>query len=60
MDRLAEEVVVMIRVTLGRLGMMDARVDVVLGGGLMQSGDTRLTGAINRGSQAWRRRRKCR
>ena len=48
-DRLAEEVVVMIRVTLGRLGMMDTPVDVVLGGGLMQSGDTRLTGAIQSG-----------
>jgi len=48
-DRLAEEIVVMIRVTLDRLDMTDAPVDVVLGGGLMQSGDARLIGAIEAG-----------
>jgi N-acetylglucosamine kinase-like BadF-type ATPase len=48
-DRLAEEIVVMIRVTLERLGMKDAPVEVVLGGGVLQSGDARLIGAIDAG-----------
>jgi len=48
-DRLAEEVVVLVRVTLERLGMSEAAVEVVLGGGLMQAGDARLIGAIESG-----------
>jgi N-acetylglucosamine kinase-like BadF-type ATPase len=48
-DRLAEEVVVMIRVTLERLAMTEAPVEVVLGGGLMQSGHAALIGAIESG-----------
>jgi N-acetylglucosamine kinase-like BadF-type ATPase len=47
--RLAEEVVVLIRVALERLGMTDAPVEVVLGGGLMQSGDARLISAVEAG-----------
>jgi N-acetylglucosamine kinase-like BadF-type ATPase len=47
--RLAKEIVAFIRVTLERLGLTAAPVDVVVGGGLMQSGDNRLTGAIERG-----------
>jgi N-acetylglucosamine kinase-like BadF-type ATPase len=48
-DRLAKEVVAMIRVTLDRLDMTDAPADVVLGGGLMQAGDARLIRAIETG-----------
>ena len=48
-DRLAEEVVTMIRVTLERLDLTDRAVPVALGGGLMQSGDARLIGAIKAG-----------
>jgi N-acetylglucosamine kinase-like BadF-type ATPase len=44
--RLAQEVVVLTRVALERLGMTEAPVEVVLGGGLMQSGDARLIGAV--------------
>src|SRR5439155_22694439 len=47
--RLAEEVVVLIRVALERLGMTNAPVEVVLGGGLMQSGDARLISAVEAG-----------
>jgi N-acetylglucosamine kinase-like BadF-type ATPase len=47
--RLAEEVVTMIRVALERLGLTDAPVEVVLGGGLMQSGDQRLISAVASG-----------
>jgi N-acetylglucosamine kinase-like BadF-type ATPase len=48
-DRLADEIVVMIRVTLERLGLEDAPAEVVLGGGMLQSGDSRLIGAIESG-----------
>jgi N-acetylglucosamine kinase-like BadF-type ATPase len=48
-DQLAEEVVTLVRVALERLGMTDAPVDVVLGGGLMQSGDARLIKAVQAG-----------
>jgi len=48
-DRLAEEVVTMIRVTLERLDLTQQAVPVALGGGLMQSGDPRLIGAIKAG-----------
>jgi N-acetylglucosamine kinase-like BadF-type ATPase len=47
--RLAEEVVTMIRVTLERLDLTDAPVEVVLGGGLMQSQDHRLISAVASG-----------
>jgi N-acetylglucosamine kinase-like BadF-type ATPase len=48
-DRLAQEVVTMIRVTLERLDLTQEPVPVALGGGLMQSGDARLIGAIKAG-----------
>jgi N-acetylglucosamine kinase-like BadF-type ATPase len=48
-NRLAEEVVTMIRVTLERLRLAEPPVPVALGGGLMQSGDARLIGAIKAG-----------
>src|SRR5213078_3938141 len=47
--RLAAEVVTMIRVALDRLGLEEAPVEVVLGGGLMQSGDQRLISAVASG-----------
>ena len=48
-DRLAKEVVTMIRVTLARLELRGEPVEVALGGGLMQSRDERLIGAIEAG-----------
>jgi N-acetylglucosamine kinase-like BadF-type ATPase len=48
-DRLADEVVTMIRVTLERLELSAEPVEVALGGGLMQSGDQALIGAIEAG-----------
>ena len=48
-DRLAEEVVVLIRVALERLALLDAPVEVVLGGGLLQAGDPRLIGGVRDG-----------
>jgi N-acetylglucosamine kinase-like BadF-type ATPase len=48
-ERLAKEVVTMIRVTLDRLDLSSERVEVALGGGLMQSGDPALIGAIETG-----------
>jgi N-acetylglucosamine kinase-like BadF-type ATPase len=48
-DRLAEEVVTMIRVILERLELTGEQVPVALGGGLMQSGDARLIGAVKAG-----------
>jgi N-acetylglucosamine kinase-like BadF-type ATPase len=47
--RLAEEVVNLIRVALERLGLTAAPVQVVLGGGLMQSQDERLISAVASG-----------
>ena len=47
--RLAEEVVTLIRVALDRLGLTEAPVEVVLGGGLMQSRDKRLISAVASG-----------
>lgn len=41
-DRLADEVAVMATALLRRLDLVGAGADVVLGGGLLQSGDTRL------------------
>jgi len=48
-DRLADEIVTMIRVTLERLELMGEPVEIALGGGLMQSGDPGLIGAIEAG-----------
>ena len=48
-DHLSEEVVTMIRVTLERLELAQQPVPVALGGGLMQSGDPRLIGAVKAG-----------
>jgi N-acetylglucosamine kinase-like BadF-type ATPase len=45
-DRLAAEVVAMARVALDRLELRDAAAEVLLGGGLLQSGDGRLSGAV--------------
>jgi N-acetylglucosamine kinase-like BadF-type ATPase len=49
---LADEVVAMIRVALERLSLKDADVEVVLGGGLMQSHDSRLISAVEAGLAA--------
>jgi N-acetylglucosamine kinase-like BadF-type ATPase len=48
-DRLADEVVTMIRVTLERLDLSGEPVEIALGGGLMQAGDSALIGAIGAG-----------
>src|SRR5204863_29440 len=48
-EQLAAEVVTMVRVTLERLDLTGEPVEVALGGGLMQSGDSRLIGAIEAG-----------
>jgi N-acetylglucosamine kinase-like BadF-type ATPase len=48
-DRLAEEIVTMIRVTLDRLELRGEAVEIALGGGLMQAGDPGLIGAIEAG-----------
>ncbi len=48
-EQLADEVVTLVRVALERLGMSGEPVEVVLGGGLMQSGDSRLIGAVQDG-----------
>jgi N-acetylglucosamine kinase-like BadF-type ATPase len=45
-DRLAAEIVAFARVAATRLQLTDTRLEVVLGGGLMQSGNGRLQGAI--------------
>jgi N-acetylglucosamine kinase-like BadF-type ATPase len=47
-DRLAEEVVTLVRVALERIGPVDD-ADIVLGGGLMQARDPRLLDAIEAG-----------
>jgi N-acetylglucosamine kinase-like BadF-type ATPase len=48
-DRLAEEIVALVRVALKRIGPLDEPADVVLGGGVMQARDPRLLDAIDRG-----------
>ena len=48
-DRLASEVVTFARAALTRLELEREPVDVVLGGGLLQAGDGRLTAAIEAG-----------
>jgi N-acetylglucosamine kinase-like BadF-type ATPase len=51
-DRLAAEVVRMVRVTLERLELTQEPVPIALGGGLMHSRDVRLIGAIKAGLAA--------
>ena len=51
--RLGEEVVGLIRVALERLELTDAEVEVVLGGGVMESGDARLIGAVTDGLEPY-------
>jgi len=48
-DRLAGEVVALARVALARLDLTEESVDVVLGGGLFQSGDAGLVAAVAAG-----------
>jgi N-acetylglucosamine kinase-like BadF-type ATPase len=48
-DRLAGEVVALASVAIDRLGLTQDRVDVVLGGGLFQSGDAGLFRAVDAG-----------
>jgi N-acetylglucosamine kinase-like BadF-type ATPase len=45
-DRLAEEVAVLVRVTMARLGLRAGEVDVLLGGGMFQRADIRLLARI--------------
>jgi N-acetylglucosamine kinase-like BadF-type ATPase len=49
---LADEVVALARATLVRLGLERTAVDVVLGGGLLRSGDPRLLAAVEQGLAA--------
>ena len=51
-QRLAEEIVTMARVSLERLGLTDEPTEVVLGGGLFQSGNGHLLGAVEAGLRA--------
>jgi N-acetylglucosamine kinase-like BadF-type ATPase len=46
LDRLADEVVALVRVSLERLDVTEMPVEVVLGGGLTRAGDGRLVGAV--------------
>lgn len=48
-DRQADEVVVLAATALQRLDLLDANVPVVLGGGVIAAGDTRLTTRIRTG-----------
>ena len=48
-DRQAAEVVAFVRAAANRLGVTDDKVDVVLGGSLLQSGNRRLLGGIEAG-----------
>jgi N-acetylglucosamine kinase-like BadF-type ATPase len=47
-ERLAEEIEALARVALERLELSGERVEVLLGGGLVQSGDGRLVGSVAR------------
>jgi len=51
-DRQAEEIVILAVTTLRRLDLLHAEVPVVLGGGLIASGDERLLGGIRSGIAA--------
>jgi N-acetylglucosamine kinase-like BadF-type ATPase len=48
-DRQADEVVAMVRAALTRLDLLDEPVEVVLGGGLLQSGNGRLLDRVTAG-----------
>ena len=48
-DRQAAEVVAYVRAAVSRLGLADEEVEVVLGGGVLQSGNRRLLGGIEAG-----------
>jgi N-acetylglucosamine kinase-like BadF-type ATPase len=48
-ERLAAEIVTLVRVALDRIGDVNEPVDVALGGGLMRARDARLLGAIEAG-----------
>jgi N-acetylglucosamine kinase-like BadF-type ATPase len=48
-DRQAAEVVAFVRAAVTRLGLADGEVEVVLGGGVLQSGNGRLLGGIEAG-----------
>jgi N-acetylglucosamine kinase-like BadF-type ATPase len=48
-DRQAAEVVAFVRAAVNRLGLAEEEVDVVLGGGVLQSGNRRLLGGIEDG-----------
>jgi N-acetylglucosamine kinase-like BadF-type ATPase len=48
-ERIASEVVAMARVTLDRLALTGGEAQVLLGGGLLQSGDGRLSEAVAAG-----------
>ena len=50
-ERLADEVVSLVRVSLERIGTVDEPADVVLGGGLMQARDARLLDGSSAGSR---------
>src|SRR5205823_13088845 len=47
--RLTEEILALVRVALKRLDLRGQPVEVLLGGGLLRSGDSRLIGAIEAG-----------
>ena len=55
-DRLGDEVVALVRATLVRLELAEDEVEVVLGGGLLQSGNRRLLDRIDAGLQELRPR----
>jgi N-acetylglucosamine kinase-like BadF-type ATPase len=48
-DRLAEEVVAFVRAAVNRLGLAGERVEVLLGGSILQSGNPRLLGGVEAG-----------
>jgi N-acetylglucosamine kinase-like BadF-type ATPase len=47
-DRQAAEVVAFVRAAVNRLGLLDQEVEVVLGGGVLQAGNVRLLGGIEK------------
>jgi N-acetylglucosamine kinase-like BadF-type ATPase len=51
-DRLAEEIVALVHVTLRRLALTDGPADVLLGGGLLRRPDGRLMSAIRAGLES--------
>ncbi|SIN69096.1 N-acetylglucosamine kinase [Agromyces cerinus] len=51
-DRQAEEIVAFARACVTRLGLADRAVPIVLGGGIVRSGDVRLIGGITSGLAA--------